>query len=153
MHAPWKKSYDKPRQHITKQRHYFANKGLYSQSYGFFSRHVWMWELDHRESWALKNWCFWIVLEKTLESPLDCQDIKPINLKGNQPWTFIGRIDAEAKAPIFWPPDAKSWLTGKDPGKRCWEKLKAGGEGDSRGWDGWIGSSPQQTWLWANSRR
>ena len=114
--APWKKSYDQPRQHIKKQRHYIADKGLYSQSYGFSSSHVWMWELDHNESWAPKNWCFWtMVLEKTLESPLDYKEIKPVNPKGNQSWIFIGRTDAEAEAPIFWPPDVKNWLIGKDP--------------------------------------
>ena len=90
--------------------------GLSSQSYGFSSGHVWMWELDCKESWALKNWCFWtVVLEKTLESPLDCKEIKPVNPKGNQSWIFIGRTDAEAGTPIIWPPDAKSWLIGKDP--------------------------------------
>ena len=103
-----------PRQHIKKQRHYFANKGPSSQGYGFPSSHVRMWELDHKESWAPKNWCFWtVVLEKTLESPLDCKEIKPINPKGNEPWTFTGRTDAEA--PILRPPDAKSWLIWKDP--------------------------------------
>ena len=116
MLAPWKKSYDQPRQHIEKQRHYFANKGTSRQSYGFASSHVWMWELDYKESWALKNWCFWtMVLEKALESPLDCKEIKSVNPKGNQSWTFIGRTDAEAEAPILWPPDAKNWLLGKDP--------------------------------------
>ena len=129
MLAPWKKSYDKPRQHIKKQRHYFADKGLSSQIYGFSSSHVWKqrWELDHKESWALKNWCFWtVVLEKILESPLDCKKIQPVHPKGNQSWIFIGRTDAEAEAPIgawsilcsqsiLWPPDVKSWLTGKDP--------------------------------------
>ena len=90
--APWKKRYDKPRQCIRKQRHHFADKGPYSQSYGFSSNHVWMWELDHKEAWAMKSWCFWIVmLEKTLESPLDCKKIKPVNPKGNQPWIFTGR--------------------------------------------------------------
>ena len=113
--APWKKSYDQPRQHIKKQRYYFANKDLYSQSYGFSSSHVWMWELDHKESWALKNWCFWIVvLEKTLESPWDCKEIKLVNPKGNQSWIFIGRTDVEAETLILWPPDAKSLLMGKD---------------------------------------
>ena len=102
------------RQHIKKQRHYFADKGLSSQSYGFTSSHVWMWELDHKEGWAPKNWCFpTVVLEKTLESPLNNKEIKPVNPKGNQPWIFIGRVDAEA--PILWPPDAKSQLIGKDP--------------------------------------
>ena len=99
---PWKKSYDKPRQHIKKQRHYFADKGLYIQSYSFSSSHVLTWELDHKESWAPKNWRFWtVLLEKTLESPLDCKEIKPVNPKGNQSWIFIGRIDAEAEAWIL----------------------------------------------------
>ena len=111
--APWKKSYGKPRQHIKKQKHHFADNGLYSQSYGFSISHVWMWKLDHKESWALKNWCFWtVVLEKTLESPLDCKEIKSVNPKRNQSWIFIGRIDAEAEAPILWPP---FWLIRKDP--------------------------------------
>ena len=104
------------RQHIKKQRHYFASKGPYRHSYGFFISHVWMWELDHKESWALKNWCFWtVVMEKTLESPLDCKEIQPVHPKGNQSWIFIGRTDAEAKTPIIWPPDVKNGLTGKDP--------------------------------------
>ena len=113
MLAPWKKSYDKPRQHIKKQRHHFADKGPYSQSYGFSSSHVRMWEWDHKEGRVLKKWCFQIVvLEKTLESPLDSKQIKPVNPKLNQPWIFIRKTDAEA--PILWPPDAKSWLIGKD---------------------------------------
>ena len=124
MLAPWKKSYDQPKQHIKKQRHYFANKSPSSQSYGFSSSHVWVWKLDHKESWALKNWCFWtVVLEKTLESPLDCKEIKPVNFKGNQSWIFIGRTVAEAS--ILWPPDVKNWLIWKDPdaGKDWrWEK-------------------------------
>ena len=111
--APWKKSYDKPGQCIKMQRHHFANKALSSQSHGFSSSHVQIWELDHKEGWAPKNWCFWtVVLEKTLESPLDYK-IKPVNPKGNQP--RIRRTDAEAQAPILWPPDAKSRLIGKDP--------------------------------------
>ena len=110
--APWKKSYDKPGQCIKMQRHHFANKALSSQSHGFSSSHVQIWELDHKEGWAPKNWCFWtVVLEKTLESPLDYK-IKPVNPKGNQP--RIRRTDAEAQAPILWPPDAKSRLIGKD---------------------------------------
>ena len=101
--TPWKESYDQPRQHIKKQRHYFANKGLSSQSSGFSSSHVWIWELDYKESWAPKNWCFWtVVLEKTLESPLDCKEIQPVHPKGNQSWIFIGRTDAKAEAPILW---------------------------------------------------
>ena len=112
MLATWKKSYDIPWQCIKKQRHHFAAKFLYSQSYGFSSSHVWMWELDHKEGWALKNWCLQtVVLGKSLESPLDCKEIKPVNPKGNQHWIFIGKIDAEA--PIFWPPDVKSQLNGK----------------------------------------
>ena len=125
MISPWKESYDKPRQHIRKQGHHFVHKGPCSQSYDFSSSHVQMWELDHKEGWALKNWCFWIVvLEKTLESPLDCKEIKLVNLKGNQPWIFIGRTDAEA--PILWPPDGKSWLIGKGPdaGKNWRQKEK-----------------------------
>ena len=99
-----------------KQRHYFANKGLFSQGYGFPSGHVWMWELDCEESWAQKNWCFWtMVLEKTLESPLDCKEIQPVYPKGDQSWVFIGRTDAETETPMIWSPHVKSWLTGKDP--------------------------------------
>ena len=116
MLAPWKKSYDKHRQHIKRQRRHSAAKDLYSQSYGFTSSHIWMWKLDHKEGWVPKNWCFWtVVLEKTLESPLDCKEIKLINPKGNQSWIFIGRTDAEAETPILWPPDAKNWLIWKDP--------------------------------------
>ena len=116
MLAPWKKSYDPPRQHIKNQRHHFADKGPSSQSCGFSSSHVWIWELDHKKGWVLKNWCFWtVVLEKTLESPLDCKEIQPVHSKENQSWIFIGRTDAEAETPILWPPDVKSWLIWKDP--------------------------------------
>ena len=109
MVAPWKKSYDQPRQHIKKQRHYFADKGPQSQSYGFSSGHVWMLELDYKESWALKNWRAWtVVLEKTLESPLDCKEIQSVHPEGDQFWVFIGRTDAEAETPKFWPSGAKS---------------------------------------------
>ena len=102
MLTPWKKSYYQPRQHILKQRHYFANKGPSSQGYGFSSSHVWIWELDYKESWALKNWCFWtMVLEKTLESPLDCKEIQPVHPKGNQSWVFIGRTNVEAELQNF----------------------------------------------------
>ena len=110
---------------MKKQRYYFADKDSSSQSYGFSSSHVCIWEFDHEESWAPKNWCFWTVgLEKTLESPLDCTEIKPVNPKGTQSWIFIGRIDAEA--PILWPPNAKNWLIGKDPdaGKNCRQEEK-----------------------------
>ena len=122
-----------PRQHIKKQRHYFADKGPYSQSYGFSSSHVWMWDLDHKKSWVLKNWCFWtVVLEKILESPLDCKEIKPVNAKGNQPWIFIGTTDAKAEAPILWPPDVKSRLIDKtlmlgkieDWRRRGWQRTR-----------------------------
>ena len=112
----WKESYDKPGQHIKKQRHHLANKCPYSQSYGFSSSFVFIWELNHKEGWAPKNRCIWIVeLEKTLENPLDCKEIQPVNPKGNLPWIFLGRTDAETEAPVFWPPDMKNQLTGKDP--------------------------------------
>ena len=111
MLTPWKESYDQPRQSIKKQIHYFAKKGPSSQGYSFSSGHVWMWELDYKESWAPKYWCFWtVVLEKTLESPLDCKEIQPIHPKADGSWVFIGRTDVEAETPIFWPPDVKSWL-------------------------------------------
>ena len=151
-----------------------------------------MWELDHKEGWAPKNWCFWtVVLEKTLEIPLDCKEIQPVSPKGNQPWyslegmmlklkllncdsgedssesfrqqdqpvnskgnhswMFIERTDAEAETPMLWPPDAKNWLTGKR--LWCWERLKAGGEGGNRGWDGWVESLTLWTWIGANSGR
>ena len=115
MLTPWKKNYDQPRQHIKRQRHHFANKGLYSQSYGISSSHVWMWELYYKESWAPKNWYFWtVMLEKTLENSLGCK-IKTVNSKGNQSWIFIGRTDIEVEATILWPLDAKSQPIGKDP--------------------------------------
>ena len=126
--APWKKSYDQPRQHIKKQRYYFANKSPSSQSYGFSSSCVWMWELNYKESWVSKNWCFWtVMLEKTLESPLDSKKIQPAHPKGNQSWIFIGRTDVEAEIPILWLPFVKNWLIGKNPW--CWERLKVGEEG------------------------
>ena len=141
MLAPWKKSYDQPRQHIKKQRHYFANKGPSSQSYGFSSSHVWMWNLDHKESWAPKNWCFWTeVLEKILESSLDCKEIKPLNPKGNQPWIFIGRTEAEA--PILWPHDANNWLIRKDPhAGKDWRQEEMT-EDEMVGWHHWL-SGPE----------
>ena len=122
---------------ILKNRHFFANKGPSSQSYGFSSSHVWMWELDYKESWALKNWCFWtVVLEKTLESPLDCKEIQPVHPKGNQSWTFIGRTDAKVETPILWPPDVKNWLVWKDPdaGKDRWWEEKGIIEDEMVGW-------------------
>ena len=107
---------DKAVVHVIRLRHYFANKGLSSQGYGFSSSYIWMWELDYKESWEPKNWCFWtVVLEKTLESPLDCKAIQPVHPKGNQSWIVIGRTDVEVETPILWPPDAKSWLIGKEP--------------------------------------
>ena len=116
MLAPWKKSYDQTEQHIKKQGHYFVKKGPFSQSYDFSSSHVWMWEMDYKESLAPKNWCFWtVVLEKTLESPLDCKEIQPVHPKRDQSWIFSRRTDAEAETPILWPPDEKKWLIGKDP--------------------------------------
>ena len=115
MFAPWKKDYDKSRQPVKKQRHYFANKDPSSQSNGFSSSHVWMWEVTNEESWGMQNWCFWtVVLEKTLESPLDCKEIQLVHPKGDQPWIFIGRTDAEAEAPKLWPPNEKNWLLRKD---------------------------------------
>ena len=125
------------RQHIKKQRHYFANKGPSSQGYGFSSGHVWIWELDYKESWVPNNWCFWtMVLEKTLESPLDCKQIQPVHPKGDQSWVFLGRTDAEAETPILWPPDAKSWLIWKDPnvGKEWRQEEKETTEDEMVGW-------------------
>ena len=149
MLASWRKSYDKPRRSIKKQRRHFANKSLYSQSHGFSSGHVWLWELDHKEGWALKNWCFQIVvLEETLKSRLDSKEIKPVNPTGNQPWIFFGRTNAEA--PILWPPDAKNLITGKDPdaGKDRGRKTR----GRQRMRCG-MASLTQWAWVWANSRR
>ena len=141
------KSYD------LKSRHRFAGKGLCSQSYGFSSSHIRIWVLDHKEGWTPKNWCFQIVvLEKTLESPLTWKEIKPINPQGNQSWIFIGRTDAQAEAPILWPPDVKTQLLRKDldAGK---ERRKTIGVGGGRGWDGWIASLTEWTLIWANSGR
>ena len=134
---------------IWKSRHYFANKDPSSQGYCLSSNHTWMWELDYKESWALKNWCFiTVVLEKTLKSPLDCKGIKAVNPKSNQSWIFIGKTDVEGEAPILWPPDAKNWLFRKT--------LMLGGIGGrrrrgERGWDGWMASLTQWTWVWAIS--
>ena len=119
------------------------------QGYGFSCGHVWMWELDCEKSWASKNWCFWtVVLDETLESPLDCKEIQPVHSKGDQPWLFFGRTDAKAETPILWPPHVKSWLVGKDS--------MLGGIGgrrrrDNRGWDGWMASWTLWTWVWVNS--
>ena len=137
--ALWKKSYDKPRQRIKKQWCHFANKGPYSQSYGFSSSHVWMWELDYNEGWTSKNWCFGtVVLEKPLESPLDSKEIKPVNPKVNQSWIVIGRTDVEA--PVLWPLDAKSQLIRKDlnPGKDWGQEEKGMTEIEMVGWPHWL---------------
>ena len=122
---------------ILKSRHFFAYKGLSSQSYGFSGTHVWMWELDHKESWAPKKWCFWtVVLEKTLEGPLDSKEIQPVHPKENQSWLFNGGTDAEAEAPILWLPDVKNWLIRKDPDSgKDWRQEEKGMTGDERvGW-------------------
>ena len=139
--TPWKESYDQLKQHIKKQRHYFANKGPSSQGYGFSSGHVWMWKLDCEESWAPKNWCFWtVVLEKTLEGPWDCKEIQPVHPKGDQSWVFIGRTDVEAETPILWPPDAKSRLIWKDPDAgKDWGLVEKGTTEDEMvGWHHWL---------------
>ena len=141
---------DKSSQHIKKQRYHFADKGWYSQSYGFSSSRIWTWKVDHKEGWASKNWCFWtVVLEKTLESPLDCKEIQPIHPKGDQPWLFIGRCDGEA--PLLWPPDLKSWLTGKNSGggKDWGQEEKGAWEDEMVG----LASLTQWTWVWGNSGR
>ena len=139
--TPWEESYDQSRQHIKKQRHYFTNKGPFSQSYDFSSKYVWIWELDYKESWAPKNWCFWtVMLEKTLESPLDCKEIQPAHPKGNQSWIFIGRTDAETQTPILWPHDSKKWLIWKDPdaGKDWRQEKKGMTEDEMVGWRYWL---------------
>ena len=141
MLTPWKESYDQPRQHIEKQRHCFVNKGLSGQGYGIYSGHVWMWELDHKESWALKNWCFWtVVLEKILESPLDSKEIQLVHPKGDQSWVFIRRTDAEAETPVLWPSDVKSWLIWKDPdaGKDWGQEEKGKTEDEMARWHHWL---------------
>ena len=144
---------DQPRQHIKKQRHYIANKGPSSQSYGFSSSLVWMWELDHKEGWAPENWGLQtVVLEKTLGSSLDRWEIHPVNPKGNQPWILIHEKDWcwswSFNTLAIWCEEPTHW---KIPW--CWERLKAGGEVDNRGWDGWMASPNQCTWVWANSGR
>ena len=149
MFASFKKSCDQPRQHIKKQRHYFANKGLYSQGYGFPSSHVWMWQSDYKESWVPENWCFWtVVLEKTLESPLDCKEIQRVHSKGNAVlnihWIFSWSWNSNTLA--TWCEELTYW---KRPW--CWERLRAGGEGDDRGWYGWMVSLTWWKWVWASS--
>ena len=137
----WKKSYGQPRQHIKKQRHYLINKYPSSQSYGFSSSHVWMWELDSKESWAPKNWCFWtVVLEKMIESPLVCKEIQLVHPKGNQSSMFIWRTDAEVETPIIWPPDVKNWLIGNvpDAGKDWRQEEKGMTEDEIVRWHYWL---------------
>ena len=139
MPAPWKKSYNQPRQHIKKQRHYFANKSPSSKIVVFQVVKYRCWELDRKESWAPKNWCFWtVVLEKTLESPLDCKEIKLVNPEGNQSWIFTGRTDAES--PVLWPPDARSQLIEKDPyAGKDWRQEETGMTEDAMiGWHHWL---------------
>ena len=118
------------------------------QTCGFSSGHVWMWELECKESWVLKNWCFWtVVLKKTLESLLDCREIQRVHLKGDQSWVFIGRTDAETETPVLWPPDVKSWLIGEDPDAgKDWRQEEKG----TTGWDGWMASPTRWTWVWVN---
>ena len=139
---------------ILKSRHYFVNKGPSSEGYGFSSSQVWLWKLDYKESWVQKNWCFWnVVLEKSLESPLDCKEIQLVNPKGNQSWIFIGRTDAKAEAPIPWPPGAKSWLLGKDPDTgRVWRQEEKGmTEDEMVGWHHQLcghESASSRSWQW-----
>ena len=137
----YRESYDQPGQHIKKQRHYFVKKGPSSQGYGFSNGYVWMWELDCEESWVRKNRCFWtVVLEKTLESPLDCKEIQPVHLKGDQSWVFIGRTDAQVETPILWPPDVKNWFIRKDPdaGRDWGQEEKGTTEDEMAGWHHWL---------------
>ena len=144
----WKESYDQPREHIKKQRHYFVNKVPASQSFGFSSGYVCMWELDYKESWVLL-----LNLgdgENSWESLGLQGDPKGVHPKGDQSWVFIGRTDAEVETPVHCPPHVKSWLSGKDPD--AWERLRAWAEGDDRGWDDWMASPSQWTWVWVNPR-
>ena len=148
--VPWKKSYDQPRQHVKKQRHYFSSKYPSSQGYGFPSSHVWMWELDYKESWALKNWCFWtVVLEKILESPWDSKEIQPVIPKGNQSWILLEGLMLKLKLQYFGhlmqrtDPLEKTLMLGMTEGR---------GEGDNRGLDDWMASSTQWPWVWVSSR-
>ena len=141
MIASWQENYDKPRQCVEKQRHYPADKGLYSQGYGLPSGHIWFWELERKEGWAPENWWFrTLVLEKTFESPLDSKKIKPVSPKGNQPWILIGRTEAEAEAPVFSSPDANSRLIGQvlDSGQDWAQKEKRVSEDEMAGWHHWC---------------
>ena len=152
MLAPWKKSYDQPRQHIKKKRHYFVYKGLYSQSYGFSSSHVWMWDLDNKKGWLLKNWCLWaVVLKKTLESPSDCKEIKPVNPKGNQSWIFIHWKDwcLKLKLQYFGHLMQRADSLEKTLMLRKIEGRRRRGQQRTR----WLASPTQWTWVWASSGR
>ena len=149
MLAPWNKSCDKPRQCIKKQRHYFANKGVYIQSYGFSSSHVWIWELDHKEGWVLKNWCFQtVVLENTLESPLGYKEIKPVNPKGINPEYLLEGLMLKLKLQYF------GHLMQRDDSMEKILMLRKieGRKGDNREWDGCMATPTQWTWVWASSR-
>ena len=149
MLASWKKSYDQPRQYIKKQKHYFSSKGLSSQSCGLSSSHVWIWELDYKESWMPKNWCFWtVVLEKTLESPLDCKEIQPVHPKGNQSWIFLEGLMLKHKLQYF---GHLMQRTNSLEKILMWERLKVEGEGDDKGWDGWMASLMRWTGVWVGS--
>ena len=142
MLTPWKESYDKPRQHIKKQRHYFVHKGPSTQGYGFSSSHEWMWELDHKEGWMPKNWCFWtVVLEKTPESPWTARRSNQSILKEISPEYSLKDWGWSSSILAIWCEELTHW---KRPW--CWERLKAG-EGDDRGWDGWM-ASQTPTWVW-----
>ena len=149
MLAPWKESYDQPRHHIKKQRYYFGNKGPSSQSYSFSSGHVWMWELDYKESWAPKTWCFWtVVLGKTLESPTDCKEVQPVHPKGNQSWIFglMLKLKLQSFGHLMRRTDLleKTLMLGKIEGGRRRGRQR-------RGWDGWMASPTQWMWVWVNS--
>ena len=141
MIASWQESNDKPRQCVEKQRHYSADKGSHSLGYSLPSGHVRLWELDHKEDRVPKLWCFQtVVLKKTPESPLGSKEIKPVNLKGDQPWIFTGRTDAETEAPVFWSSDAHKWLIGKvpDAGKDWGQKEKRASDDEMAGWHHWC---------------
>ena len=148
--GPWKKSYEKPWQHTNRQRHYFTSKGLYSQSYGFSRSHEWMWELDHKESWAPKNSCIWTVCwTRLLRVPWTARRSNQSILKEISLQCSLERLMLKLKLQYFGPPDAKNWLIENKPW--CWARLKAGRGGDDRGWDGWMASPTWWTWVWASS--
>ena len=141
---------------VLKSRHHFDDKGPYSQTYGFCSSHVWMWELYHKENWVWKNWCFWTeVLERTLESPLDCKEIQPIHSEGNQPWNFFGRNGAKAETLVLWPPHAKSWLIGKDSdaGRDWGQEEKGTTKDEMAGWHHWLDGHESEWTLGVGDRQ